>query len=259
MGNLFISELLSPEDMRRVCAQTGAGVELIQFSIADNLDDPDGAIRSVRQALASYDATPELTVHGPFLDLNPATWDSCVLQATRLRFSQAYDAARVVGAKKVVFHTGFYPHANFLQGWLERAVDFFRAFMKERNDLEVVLENLFDPLPEPLLTVYEGVAHPRFKLCLDIGHAHCYSRVPVTEWAKKLLPALGHIHVHDNRGFDPLSERPDQHLALGAGTMPLDDVFAALRARPDLTYTIECNTPEDALRSWARLKAEGLV
>ena len=35
---LFISELLTVEEMREVCALTGAGLETISFSIAENLD-----------------------------------------------------------------------------------------------------------------------------------------------------------------------------------------------------------------------------
>lgn len=254
MGNgVYISQLLPFDALRRVCAETGVGVELIEFAVADNLDDFSHTLASVRRELSAFDEPPELIIHGPFLDLNPATWDSFIYRSTERRFGQAYDAALALGARKVVFHSGFYPHASFIQGWPERAADFFIGFLKDRTQIEVVLENLFDPLPEPLLAVCERVNHPCFRLCLDIGHAHCYSRVPVADWAETLLPALGHVHLHDNRGFDPLSDNPDAHLALGAGSMPLEALFAVLRQKSGLSFAIECAAVEDVMRSYALL------
>ncbi|MBQ8955083.1 MAG: sugar phosphate isomerase/epimerase [Clostridia bacterium] len=249
-NGLYISQLLPFDDMRRVCAETGAGIELIEFAVADNLDHLEQSMRKVRRELKGFDIMPELTVHGPFLDLNPASWDSYVYEGTARRFEQAYGAALALGAKKIVLHTGFYPHANFLQGWPERMASFFSGFLENRTEMQVVMENLFDPFPEPLLEVYERVNNPCFKLCLDIGHAHCYSRVPVTEWAEKLLPALGHVHIHDNGGFDPMKDHPDEHLALGRGTLPLDALFAVLRRGSGLSYVIECNTIQDVMRSY---------
>ena len=252
-NRLYVSQLLPFDALRRVCAETGAGIELIDFSVADNLDNLDRTLAAVRRALEAFDRPPALTVHGPFLDLNPATWDSCVCRCTARRFGQACDAALALGARKLVLHTSFYPHANFIQGWPERAAAFFIRFLEEHPDMPIAMENLFDPLPGPLLEVWERVNHPLFSLCLDIGHAHCYSRVPVVEWARALRPALGHVHIHDNRGFDPLADNPDSHLALGDGTLPLAPLFAVLRRGEGLSCAVECAAEADALRSCARL------
>ena len=255
MRDLYISQLLPWDELRRLCAETGAGVELIEFGVADNLDHFDETMRRIRRELDAFDAPPALTVHGPFLDLNPATWDSLVQESTARRFGQACDAALAIGATKIVFHTGFYPRANFIQGWAEREAEFFIRFLEGRAGVQVALENVFDPFPEPLLEVWERVNDPQFQLCLDIGHAHCHSRVPVVEWAEKLLPALGHVHLHDNDGFDPLADNPDSHRALGAGTIPLDELFAVLRQRPDISYAIECAAKEDVRKSIDALRA----
>ena len=255
-NGLFISQLLPYDGMRRVCAATGAGIELIDLSMADNLDDLEQTIRRIRREVDAFDRPPEVTVHGPFLDLNPSTWDSLIERSTERRFAQAYDAAQALGAKKIVFHTGFYPHANFIQGWAEREAAFFSRFMAGRTAMQVALENLFDPRPEPLLEVWKRVNHPCFRLCLDIGHAHCYSRVPVTEWAETLLPALGHAHLHDNAGYDPSGDYPDRHLALGEGSLPLAALFDVLRRGRDITFAIECADEERVMRSheaWRRL------
>ena len=69
--------------------------------------------------------------------------------------------------------------------------------MKNKTEIEIVLENVFDDDWRLLLDVYERVNQPNFKLCLDIGHAHCYSSLDVREWAKNLAPYVSHVHIHD--------------------------------------------------------------
>jgi len=238
MQRIFISELLAPDELREFTKSYG--LELIRFSVADTLDRLDAAIQEV-----DYDCP--LTVHGPFLDLNPATWDSEVRRVTALRFHQAWCAGRALGAEKLVLHTGFMPRANVIEGWAPRVADFFGEFMATHGDMPVALENVLDPYWEPMLEVWQRVRHPGFGLCLDVGHAHCYSLQAATAWADGLLPALTHVHLHDNHGPRPLDAVADAHLALGDGTLPLKPLMAILGQRSDLTYTIECAS-RDAVR-----------
>ena len=249
MQSILISELLPLREMREITEKTGAGIELIRFSIASELDRLDDAIAEVRSACLSGPDQPHLTLHGPYMDLNPSTWDSEVRQATMKRFSQAHAAARALGAEKLVLHTGFIPHANFLEGWPPRMADFFLEWLEGRSGVTIALENVFDPLWEPLLEVWRRVNRPDFTLCLDVGHTHCYSVRPVPEWAERLLPALGHVHFHDNHGPQPFPRTPDEHLALGAGTLPVKALLETLKGKPDLTCAIECSRKDDVVKS----------
>lgn len=252
-GQLYVSHLLTDEEMREVCAATGAGVESIEFSITENLDHLEDSIRSYRKRL-EYIGADGLILHGPFLDLVPATWDSLIEAATRTRFAQCCEAAMALGASKVIFHTGFYPNANFIMGWAERQADFFRRFLETYDQVDIVMENMFDPYPAPMADVVRMVAHPRFSLCLDIGHAHCFGLQPVNEWAEELLPLISHVHVHDNHGSHDDRTHRDEHLALGKGNLDLDAVLPILKRRPELTFTIENNTIADVLASCRLLK-----
>ena len=247
MQRIFISELLAPDELREFSGF--CGIELIRFSIADELDRLDAAIREV-----DYDCS--LTVHGPFLDLNPATWDSAARRVTALRFHQAWSAAKALGAEKLVLHTGFMPRVNLIEGWAPRVADFFGEFMASHGDLPIALENVLDPYWEPLLEVWQRVRHPNFGLCLDVGHAHCYSLQAATAWAEGLLPALTHVHLHDNHGPRPLSAVADEHLALGDGTLPLVPLMEILGQRNDLTYAIECASKAAVLKSLGVLMAQ---
>ena len=95
MRNLFVSELLPEKELLELCQSHGVGVELIRYSIAGALDD-------LERAAPQADYPARLTLHGPFMDLNPATWDSLLRRATVTRFDQAYRAALALGAEKLV-------------------------------------------------------------------------------------------------------------------------------------------------------------
>lgn len=115
------------------------------------------------------------------------------------------------------------------------------------------MENVLDEDWCLLLDVYKKVDHPKFKLCLDMGHAHCYSEIPVMEWAEELSPYISHVHVHDNAG-----DR-DSHLGLGKGTLPYHEVLKLLPVSKERTWTIECSHKEDVLLCLQKIKTEGLL
>ncbi len=248
---IYISHLLSDEDMKKIIEQKNTGVESIEFSISDNLDHLKEKIAAYRIRMDAM-GTPALTIHGPFLDLNPAAFDSEISRVTNLRFAQSYEAAVELGASKIIYHSCYYPQVYFLEGWAERVADFMNRFLEGRPELEVDMENVLDPKWQPLAKLAGLVEAPNFGICLDVGHAHCYSEEFVTDWAEGLRPYIRHVHVHDNCG-----DR-DAHMAVGKGTIPFDKIRKILKDEPgtgaDLTWTIECQSREDAEISMDQLK-----
>lgn len=85
------------------------------------------------------------------------------------------------------------------------------------------------------MRIVQRVDDPRFRLCLDLGHAHAeLSRTPLMAWVEACAPLLGHVHLHDNRGGE------DLHLPLGEGTAPVEEALIRLETLcPGLTYTVE--------------------
>lgn len=61
--------------MNEIIEQTGVGIESIEFSIADNLDHLNDSIGSYRERLKFMDCRG-LTLHGPFMNIDPAAFDS---------------------------------------------------------------------------------------------------------------------------------------------------------------------------------------
>ena len=241
---IYVSHLLPDREMAEVLEQTGAGIESIDFSIAENLDNLKENILDYRGRLRAMGAE-HLTIHGPFLDLNPMTFDSRIRQATMLRYAQAYEAAAELGAEKIVYHTCYHPDIYLLTGWAQRTAEFYQEFLENRKELKVVLENVFDREWEPILEAIEEVDAPDFDFCLDIGHAHCYSPRPAEEWAKAMKKHISHVHIHDNLGDK------DSHMALGQGNIsPERTLNLLLSEKRPLTFTIECGTKEAVLTSW---------
>lgn len=245
---IYISHLVKDEEMKEIIARTGMGIESIEFSVAENLDNLDRSLRTYQKRLEFMECR-ELILHGPFLDLNPMAYDTLVVQATRTRYEQAYQAAGELGAKKLILHSGFIPSVYFLTGWADRMADFYKRFLDDKDDsVEILMENVMDPLPEPLREVMEKVSHPSFGICLDIGHANCFSRTDCTEWAETLFPYIRHLHIHDNPG-----DR-DRHQALGDGTVPYGQVLDMFRDRTEVSCTIECSTEENICKSFSQLQ-----
>ena len=77
-SRLFISHLPTDEQMKDLIAETGCGVESIEFSMASSLDRLPESICAYEKRL-EFMGNPECIFHGPFLDLNPMAFDSMVL------------------------------------------------------------------------------------------------------------------------------------------------------------------------------------
>lgn len=240
----YFSHLLRDEEMKEVIQETGMGVESIEFSIAENLDNFSKTLLSYEKRLGKM-GCEKLLLHGPFLDLNPVSYDLSIRNVTMRRYEEAYQAAKVLGAKKIVYHTCYVPDFYLLIGWAERMAEFYKEFLYNKdNSIEIVMENVLDRIPQPMAEVAEKTEHPAFGLCLDVGHANCYSKVPCKEWFQTEKKYLKHFHLHDNKG-----DR-DSHLPLGTGTVCRDTVREILREKQVDTCTIECSTQEAVLASF---------
>lgn len=235
---IYISHLLSDEEMGELLQASGAGIESIDFSISDNLDQLPQTVREYREKMKRL-GVEHVILHGPFLDVNPCAYDRLVREVTMTRFAQCCEAGRELGAERIVFHSGMNPYVYYKESWAEHVALFWQEFLEKCPDMEIVLENVFDDDWRLLLDVFRRVNRPNFRLCLDIGHAHCYSSLDVREWAAQLAPYVSHVHIHDNSG-----DR-DAHLGLGRGSLPWREVLSVLPQNSERSWTVECITKED--------------
>jgi sugar phosphate isomerase/epimerase len=189
-----------------------------------------------RAARAFREAGRRVTLHGPFQDLLPGALDNGVLAASRRRLRQAFRLLPVFQPAAMVCHLGF--EARHYQWdraeWLARSQATWRELAKfaAAHGVALRLENVYETDPELFLEVLDGVGAPNLEVCLDVGHLMAFGGRDFTGWLQVLTPVIGQLHLHDNQGD------ADEHLALGAGRVPLAEVlehFAARGRRPLVT------------------------
>lgn len=194
---------------------------------------------------------PRITIHAPFMDLNPGAVDSRVLEATRYRFHQCFDVAEVLRPARIVLHSGYekWKYDHDVDLWLERSLTFWPEFIKraESMDTKLAIENIFEDEPTSLARLMEEINSPSVGICFDAGHCNIFTAVPLKEWLKVLGPYIIETHLHDNLGD------LDSHLVIGDGNIDFKEVFAAL-AGLDVVHTIEALTPEDTFKSMQAIR-----
>lgn len=227
---LFLSTI--GQDAADTARQFGLGLEIAEFCTAWNMDDEFAAVDPiVRSAISGIG---NKVLHAPFNELFPCAIDRKIRALAAERYRQAIALAKRYGAQKVIIHGGYNPWLYYHPWYLEQSIVFWREFMLEDPGVELVLENVLEETPELLFAIVEGVAHPKLKLCLDVGHVNAYSKISVETWLEHWAPYLSHFHIHNNHG-----DR-DAHQPLSQGSM---DLPALLRQAeflcPNATYTLE--------------------
>lgn len=178
-----------------------------------------------------------VTLHGPYMDLNPGSADSAVRRVTEQRFEQLMELVPLFKPKSVVCHAGYDAkrYKYFKDTWLEKCLElWFRlASRLAENGSRLMLENVFEDGPEDIQVIFERLNDRAVGFCLDSGHVSAFSRSNLAIWLEVLGPYLGQLHLHDNFG------NSDAHLALGKGSIDFSKIFSYLKktaaARPIIT------------------------
>ena len=237
MKNLYIATI--GEDFACWVKKTQSGLELDQFCMAENLDEPkyESCCKEIRRLFTDCKVSAEHAVlHAPFNELHPAAIDPLAKDLARHRMEQAYTACKDLGISKMVVHSGYVPHIYFKSWHQEQSVKFWTGFMADKPaDFQLCIENVLEDEPQMMADMLKDIDQPNIGICLDIGHANCMSDVPVSQWIQVLSPYIEHFHLHNNDGSY------DWHAPFDEGSM---DIHALLQqakelCKPDTTYTVE--------------------
>lgn len=231
-SRLFLST--TADDAPELARRHGLGLEIAEFCTAENMDarfqETDAAVREKMNGVSRF------VFHAAFNELCPAAIDPLAVELTRRRYRQAIGLARSYGIRRIVIHSGYIPLVYFPVWFAEKSIAFWRDFIREvPQDMTVLYENVMEDSPDMLVDIVRAVDHPRFRLCLDVGHANTeVSRCPPEKWAEAFSPWLSHVHLHNNQGGW------DLHAGLDDGTVPIKEIITRLEADcPGVTYTIE--------------------
>ncbi len=251
MKALVICDDCNPAEATAICRESGYGIEVQSFYDPKYFEKNKDAIETHLRAIAGIDLR---SLHGPFGDLNPGSFDAMIREVTRRRFESAVSVAGKLGISRIVLHNGYVPRTSRPSNWLKRCSAFWSDFLKGKpKSLRFHVENLLEWHPDLIAEVMATIDDPRVDVCLDIGHAHCNSKTDVTVWIERLAGRIGYVHLHDNHGDE------DEHLGLGCGTIPMVDIcHALLEYSPDAVWALEVD-PARMHQSLDWLKSNGFL
>lgn len=247
---LYIATVCAEHE--EIIEKYGVGVELDQFCQAERMDEPlkGEACAEIEELIG---LAGRCTLHAPFSEIFPAAIDPRARQLAMERLQQAAGFAVRYKAKKMIVHSGYVPLVFFKEWHEDRSVEFWEEMMAGRKDgLQIVIENVMDDEPYMIVKMMERIKNPNIRLCFDVGHAACVSKVPVMEWLEAMAPYLGHIHLHNNDGTY------DFHKPIFDGEVDMEAFLdKAIELCPaDTTFTIESL---EGLSSMEWLKERGYL
>jgi sugar phosphate isomerase/epimerase len=192
----------------------------------------------------SMDWNPALTLHAPFMDMNPGAVDPMVRSVTQVRFRQLLTVAAILKPRAGVFHAAYdrWRYGGRKDVWLNNSIDTWQKVMETASNIgmRVAVENVFDEDPEALRMLIETINRPDFGFCFDTGHFNLFSTVSMEQWFQSLGRHLVEVHLHDNNGS------ADSHWALGRGQIDFDAFFGLMKKyAPVPVYTIEAHDKDD--------------
>ncbi len=189
----------------------------------------------------------EITVHGPFSDLNPASVNDAIRDETIRQIKQCVELSADF-SNIVVVHPGILsPLGSQMpdEAWT-RNVDALRELNKhaEEHGVTLCLENMPDiekllcRTPHEIFGMMECVGNG-IGMTFDVGHSNTMRN---TAGFLKEKSKFKHIHIHDNNG------KKDEHLELGKGTVDWGRVLPELMDFKGMTV-VEARSLEEGRRS----------
>lgn len=232
--------------------QGRVGLEVVDFAHPALLDT--GWENRLAELLPLCQSWPgPLSMHGPFLDLSPASPDPGLRRLTLHRYRQAIAIGAQLQASYLVFHSQFNPsirEANYATNWVAGNANFWATLLPELEAVgtTALIENVWEPGPDHIIALLDRVNSPYLRSCLDVAHAHLYGKLPVSEWVTRLGKRLAYVHLSDNQG------QWDDHLPLGLGEINFQPLIATI-AKLDVTpwFVLEVNSLQGAKQSLQHL------
>ncbi|WP_456422797.1 sugar phosphate isomerase/epimerase family protein [Thermococcus sp.] len=208
--------------------------------------------KAYADVLASFQLN--VTVHAPFSDVNIGSLNERIRRASLEVLTETLEIASRLGALAVTVHPGHCSPAS-----RKYRADYNRVHhssleklenLSEEFGVKVGVENMprFPILdaqrPERLAELLKGTS---LGVTFDVGHLNTVGG-DFEGFLELLGDRILHVHLHDNRG------KSDEHLPLGRGTVPWENILPRLRKLP---WALEVLSLDDAEESLAFLRSIG--
>ena len=222
------------------------GIELQLFA--------DPLLKNVKKQIAyQKEQTKNIkhkSLHAPFWDLNLGSAMPSIRKETMEWFNYAYKIAKELGCDSIVVHDGYVPFTSHIPNWVKRAKTFWEEFFADKDDsITIMIENMLELDSSVMIQEIDAVNDKRLKVCLDVGHAHGNSDMPVYDWVKTLNKRIGYMHLHNNHGKLSRTHN-DEHNGFDDGTIDFKKLMKLVKQYcPKAILAVESKTiaAEDAI------------
>ena len=251
---VYISQLVETEKIKGILEKYDVGLEIVLFASPYCLDRQDEFIENYKEELGDLYGKIDISIHGPFVELCPGTRDELISKVTNYRMQQAYDVAKKMNAKYMVYHNGYYPNTYSYIEWMQNAPTFWQNFLQDKKDdgIKVHIENVFEDDYFILNELMEEIADDKTSMCLDVGHVSAYSKIDVMEWMKILNKYIKHMHIHNNCG------NRDSHLGINKGDLDIMEILNLVKDK-DITISLEITNLDELEESLEILYKNGFI
>ena len=179
------------------------GVEIQDFT-EPNLSQNESIKRMDRYRKLFKDFSGIKSMHGPFLDLKPASPDPLIREVSYKRYLDTIHIGNQLDMDYIIFHSQINPylnHPSLVDLNNRQMVEFWNKILKEIKHYKgiILIENIFEEEPYMLKKQIKAINMENIKINLDIGHARL-GKVSLETWVKELKQYIGYLHIHSNDG-----------------------------------------------------------
>ena len=177
------------------------GVEIQDFT------EPNLSEEEIKATVDSYkelfkDFAGIKAMHGPFLDLKPASPDLEIRRVSVNKYLRTIKIAKELEMDYLIFHSQINPDLKepFMKDLNNRQTrDFWHMIKSEIDEFKgiILIENIFEKFPGMLLEQIEKINLPNIRINLDLGHAKL-GKLSIETWIKELKDHIAYIHLHSN-------------------------------------------------------------
>ena len=238
MKNIFVSSIRDEADeVFKLAEEFQLGIEIQGFMEPYMINDFASAEKATKEKLLNIQ---QCSMHGPFIDLFPASKDPAIVEVVKKRFSEAYKTAKTLNARHLVFHAGFIPKAYYPKDWLNNCTVFWKDFLSNiGEDIEIHIENVCEDDFSLINDLIESIHNPIFSACLDIGHVNVNSSNSLEHWIRGMNSNIRYVHLHNNDGVF------DGHYGLCRGQIDILRTLNLLEAyAPNAAWSLETKLAE---------------
>lgn len=186
--------------------RNGIGVEIQDFTEPNlSREEFEKTVVFYREKLKDFKGIKSM--HGPFMDLKPASPDNDVRKLSMDKYIKNIRAAAEMNMDYIVFHSQINPDLNedfIVELNSQQNADAWNLILDQCKDYKgiILIENVFEKDPYMLKKLLDTINRDNVKLNLDIGHVNL-TKTPLEEWVRVLKNHLVYSHVHTNDGrFD---------------------------------------------------------